>query len=227
MLQAHYTASLLAHISNMYIFSTSNCCTAGARGKCNYSYAHPWWEKQSKHERKLDKQGQLEGGEYLSLFTLPCGAERAFCSCSVTVGHFHGSSCYYCTHCCGLILPRAALSASQIIITATLVLRQPVAEAQRHLIKDCFDREGVTRFITTTGQKFIFGSLFENWINRAYTFYTVDSNFAWGGGLLFCSLWGRGITMSWSMLGCYFSFQYSLTLPVDIQYSTNKITESH
>lgn len=90
--------------------------------------------KAIKEERKLDKQRKVEGGQCIYLFfLLPGGAERVFCSCSLTARLCRGSSCYYCTHCCGLIRPRATLSASQIVIAAAVVMRQPAVQAWLHL----------------------------------------------------------------------------------------------
>lgn len=92
-------------------------------------------EKSSQNTREnwISMERWKEEDSLSLFFLLPCGSEQAFCSRSLTLGHCHCSSCYYCTHCCGLILPWATLSASQIVIAATPAMRQPAVEALQHL----------------------------------------------------------------------------------------------
>lgn len=120
------------------LHSTWKCCAAGAGAASNHS-AQPWWEGQSEDERKLDKLGKLEKDALAPPPLRPVefgrGGGRAFCSCWLTAGlgrRRSSSSCYYCTRWCGLILPWAAPSASEIVIWAAPATRQPAAEARLH-----------------------------------------------------------------------------------------------
>ncbi len=63
---------MLPHRRLAYSTCSSSALQTAAQlergGKSNYS-AQPWWEKQSKDERKLDKQGKVERGrQSISLF---------------------------------------------------------------------------------------------------------------------------------------------------------------
>lgn len=109
-----------------------------SHGRVKRYSAQPWREGQSGDGRKLDKQGDWGRGRKapsLSVFFVLSWClrgKRGRMRVLFQAGWLQGGSSSSCYYWCGLILPRVAPSASEIVIWAAPATRQPTVEAQPH-----------------------------------------------------------------------------------------------